>query len=270
MTAPPPGQPGAGRQPRAGRPGKLRLDQLLLDLGLESTRSRARARILAGEVRLGDRLVDKPGTLVPSDAVPTLRRRSRYASRGGDKLAGALRALRVDPSGLRCLDAGASTGGFTDCLLQHGATSVLALDVGYGQLALALRNDPRVRVVERTNLRHFRLPEGEALFDLVTADLSFISLALVLPSLVALTRPGGRLLALVKPQFELSRGEVGRGGVVRDPALRDAAVARVADAARELGLEVQGDVESELPGPKGNRERFLLLARPGRRGAAAP
>ena len=274
MTAPPTpplgdedGDEGV-RQPGRRRRGKVRLDQLLLDLGLESTRSRARARIMAGEVRLGDRLVDKPGTLVPPDAVPTLRRRSRYASRGGDKLAGALRALEVDPSGLRCLDAGASTGGFTDCLLQHGAANVLALDVGYGQLALALRNDPRVRVVERTNLRHFRLLEGEAPFDLVTADLSFISLALVLPSLAALTRPGGRLLPLVKPQFELSRSEVGRGGVVRDVGLRNAAVARVADAARALGLEVQGEVESELPGPKGNRERFLLLARPGGEGAA--
>ena len=251
------------KQRSSGAPrGKVRLDQRLVDLGLEPTRSRARARILAGDVRFGDRVVDKPGTLVRTDAVPTLRERMRYASRGGLKLEGALRALDVDPSGLRCLDAGASSGGFTDCLLQHGAESVLALDVGYGQLALRLRRDPRVRVVERTNLRHFRLPEAEAPFDLVTADLSFISLSLVLPALGALVRPGGRLLVLVKPQFELARGEVGSGGVVRDPALRDAAVARVARAATELSLEVLGEAESALPGPKGNRERFLLLARP--------
>ncbi|MCE2391592.1 MAG: TlyA family RNA methyltransferase [Proteobacteria bacterium] len=241
--------------------GRVRLDQRVVELGLETSRSRAQARIRAGEVRLGDRVVDKPGTWVAPDARPTLRARPRFVSRGGEKLAGALDALGQAVSGLRCADAGASTGGFTDCLLQRGARSVLALDVGYGQLDLKLRDDPRVEVVERQNVRHFRLAADASRFDLVTADLSFISLSLVLPRLADLARPGGRLLLLVKPQFELSRREVGRGGVVRDPALRQAAVRRVAEAAEKLELERLGESDSVLPGPKGNVERFVLFGR---------
>lgn len=248
--------------------GKVRLDQRVLDLGLETTRSRARARILAGDVWLAGAVVDKPGTLVAADAVPELRARSPYVSRGGEKLEGALEALGVDPRGLRCLDAGASTGGFCDCLLKRGAAAVLALDVGYGQLDQRLREDRRVRVVERTNLRHFAPAADEPGFDLVTADLSFISLRLVLPNLAQLTRPGGRLLLLVKPQFELEPRDVGAGGVVRDPARRAEAVDRVRRAARERGLEVLGEVESVLAGAKGNRECFLLLRRPLVAGAA--
>jgi 23S rRNA (cytidine1920-2'-O)/16S rRNA (cytidine1409-2'-O)-methyltransferase len=242
---------------------RIRVDQRVLELGLESTRSRARARILAGDVRLGDRVLDKPGHLVAADAPLELRDRPGFVSRGGEKLAGALDALRLDPAGLRCVDAGASTGGFTDCLLQRGAQSVLAIDVGYGQLALKLRDDPRVTLLERTNVRHFELPAGTPRFDLVAADLSFISLRLVLPRLADLAAPGGRLLLLVKPQFELERAEVGAGGVVRDAARRRAAVERVRAAGEELGLAYEGDAESVLPGPKGNREVFLLLARPG-------
>jgi 23S rRNA (cytidine1920-2'-O)/16S rRNA (cytidine1409-2'-O)-methyltransferase len=241
---------------------RVRLDQRVLELGLEPSRSRAQARIRAGDVRLGDRIMDKPGTLVPADCELVLRERRRYVSRGGEKLAGALDAFGIDPRGLRCADAGASTGGFTDCLLQRGARSVLAIDVGYGQLAHSLRQDPRVAVCERTNVRYFRLPEGEAPFELVTADLSFISVAKVLGVLRDLAAPGAWLLLLVKPQFELERGEVGSGGVVRDPELRLEAVRRVAEAARGLGLEVEGEAESVLPGPRGNRERFLLLRRP--------
>jgi 23S rRNA (cytidine1920-2'-O)/16S rRNA (cytidine1409-2'-O)-methyltransferase len=241
---------------------RVRVDQRLLELGLESTRSRAQARILAGDVRLGDRVLDKPGHLVPADAPLELRERPRFASRGGEKLAGALDALQLDPAGLRCVDAGASTGGFTDCLLQRGARSVLAIDVGYGQLAARLREDPRVTVLERTNIRHFERPAGEARFDLVTADLSFISLRLVLARLADLAAPGGRLLLLVKPQFELEREDVGAGGVVRDPEKRREAVERVRAAGEALGLAPQGEAESVLPGPKGNREVFLLLARP--------
>ena len=240
---------------------RVRLDQRLVELGLETSRNRAQARIRAGEVRLGDRVLDKPGSWVAPDAQLTLRPRPRFVSRGGEKLAGALDALELEVTGLRCADVGASTGGFTDCLLQKGALSVLALDVGYGQLDLRLRNDPRVEVVERQNVRHFQLPEHAPRFDLVTADLSFISLRLVLPRLIDLARPGGRLLPLVKPQFELSRREVGRGGVVRDPELREAAVRRVAEAAQALGLERLGECESALPGPKGNVERFVLLGR---------
>jgi 23S rRNA (cytidine1920-2'-O)/16S rRNA (cytidine1409-2'-O)-methyltransferase len=243
-------------------PRRVRVDQRLLELGLESTRSRAQARILAGDVRLGDRVLDKPGHLVPADAPLELRERPRFASRGGEKLAGALDALQLDPAGLRCVDAGASTGGFTDCLLQRGARSVLAIDVGYGQLAARLREDPRVTVLERTNIRHFERPAGEARFDLVTADLSFISLRLVLARLADLAAPGGRLLLLVKPQFELEREDVGAGGVVRDPEKRREAVERVRAAGEALGLAPQGEAESVLPGPKGNREVFLLLARP--------
>ncbi len=250
--------PHAPRLPR----GKRRLDERLVELGLAETPARAQARIRAGHVRLGGRVVDKPGTLVSADAEPDVAAPRAYASRGGEKLAGALDALAVDPRGARCLDAGASSGGFTDCLLQRGAASVIAVDVGYGQLDLRLRADPRVQLHARTNVRHFELPPGEAPVDLLSADLSFISLRLVLPQLVSFVRPGGRLLLLVKPQFELERDEVGPGGVVRDPALRGAAVARVAEAARRLGLVVVGEAESALAGPRGNRERFLLLERP--------
>ena len=230
-------------------------------MGLEQSRSRARARILAGDVLLGEQVLDKPGSWVAADAEIRLRARSPFVSRGGEKLAGALDALGLDPGGLRCADVGASTGGFTDCLLQRGARSVLALDVGYGQLALALREDPRVSVVERTNVRHYARPESEPPYDLVTADLAFISLRLVLPRLVELARPGGRLLLLVKPQFELGRDQVGRGGVVREPEKRARAVSLVRAAAEERGLRALGEAESSLPGPKGNREIFLLLAR---------
>jgi len=239
----------------------VRLDQLLVDLGLEESRQRARGRILAGDVRIGDRVLDKPGTPVPADAVPVLRERPRFVSRGGEKLAGALDHLEVDPAGLRCLDAGVSTGGFSDCLLERGARAIVAVDVGYGQIAPRLREDPRVQLFERTNMRHFARPADIDPVDLATGDLSFISLCKVLPRLVEWVRPAGRLLLLVKPQFELERGQVG-GGVVRDPALRRAAVGRVAEAARALGLRERGGCDSVLPGPKGNVEHFLLLEAP--------
>jgi 23S rRNA (cytidine1920-2'-O)/16S rRNA (cytidine1409-2'-O)-methyltransferase len=250
--------------PRVPR-GKVRLDRRLLELGLADTEASARARIQAGEVRLDGRLVDKPGTLVPADAQPVVAKARPFASRGGEKLAPALDALAVDPRGARCLDAGVSSGGFTDCLLQRGAASVIAVDVGYGQLDARLRADPRVRVHERTNVRHFELAPGEEPVDLLVADLSFIALRAVLERLAALVRPGGRLLLLVKPQFELAKEQVGKGGVVRDPALRAAAVARVAQAASALGLRALGEVESAVAGPRGNREIFLLLERPGAR-----
>jgi 23S rRNA (cytidine1920-2'-O)/16S rRNA (cytidine1409-2'-O)-methyltransferase len=248
---------------------RVRLDQRLVELGLETTRARAQLRIQAGEVRLGDRVVDKPATLVDADAVPTLAARSRFVSRGGEKLAGALDALGLDPAGLRCADVGASTGGFTDCLLQRGALSVFALDVGRGQLDAKLRADPRVESLERTNVRHFALPPGRAPYDLVTADVSFISLRTVLPRLHALVRPGGRLLVLVKPQFELERRSAPKG-VVRDPELRARAVREVREAAEQLGLGVLGEAESALPGPKGNREVFLLLQRASCEGESLP
>ncbi len=241
---------------------RVRLDRRVVELGLETTRARAQARIWAGDVRLADRVMDKPGTQIPADAVLTLAKRSPYVSRGGEKLAGALDAFGLDPAHMRCADIGASTGGFSDCLLQRGAASVFALDVGYGQLAARLREDPRVRVCERTNIRHFDLDADQEPFDLVTADLSFISLRTVLPHLAALARSGGHLLLLVKPQFELERSEVGKGGVVRDPELRVEASRRVRAAAEALGLVFVDEAESVLAGPKGNRERFLLLRHP--------
>ncbi len=234
----------------------------MLELGLEASLERAQTRIRAGDVRNGDRVLDKPGTMVPADAQLTLRSRPRFVSRGGDKLSGALDELGIDPRGLRCADVGASTGGFTDCLLQRGAESVLAIDVGYGQLALALRDDPRVAVRERTNIRHFALSPEERPFELVTADLSFISLRQVLPQLAALLRPGGELLLLVKPQFELERAAVGEGGVVRDPEQRIRAGRLVRERAAAQGLRVRGEAESVLAGPKGNVERFLWLQLP--------
>ncbi len=239
--------------------GRVRLDQHLLDLGLETSRNRVRARILAGDVRLGDRVLDKPGMLVDADSRPSLIARSPFVSRGGEKLAGALDALQIDPKSWICADVGASTGGFTDCLLQRGAASILAIDVGYGQLAHRLRVDGRVRVLERTNIRHLDLADLAGQHDLVTADLSFISLRLVLPKLLELAKPEGRLLLMVKPQFELERADVASGGVVRDPVMRAAAATRVREAAEALGLRCIGQVDSTLPGPKGNIEIFLLL-----------
>jgi len=206
-----------------------------------------------------DRPVDKPGTRVPDDAHVRVRGdERRFVSRGGEKLAGALADLGLDPTGLRCLDVGASTGGFSDCLLQHGARHVTAVDVGYGQLDLALRRDPRVHVVERTNARTLPAEALPGPVELVVVDVSFISATLVLPRLRALC-PHADVLVLVKPQFEVGRERVGKGGVVRDEAARAEAVERVATCAGALGLAVRGRAESRLPGPKGNREVFLWL-----------
>jgi len=206
--------------------------------------------------------VDKPGARVrPEERVRVRGEERRFVSRGGEKLAGALGDLGLDPAGRVCLDVGASTGGFTDCLLQAGARRVVAVDVGYGQLHEQLRRDERVTVLERTNARNLSaglLPEAP---DLVTADVSFISLRLLLPRFAEVA-PAADLLVLVKPQFEVEKGQVGKGGVVRDDALRAAAVARVRACAEALGYVAAGQVDSRLTGPKGNREIFLLL-RPG-------
>src|SRR5689334_230103 len=216
---------------------------------------------MAGAVLVADRPVSKPGTEVPDDADVRLRGAdSPFVSRGGDKLARALDAFGLDVRGTVALDVGASTGGFTDCLLQRGARRVVAVDVGYGQLAWKLRQDPRVVVRERTNARSLTaemLPERP---DVAVIDASFISLATVLPAVAPLVTPGGTIVALVKPQFEVGRGRVGKGGVVRDPALRAEAVGSVRAVAERLGLVVRGEADSVLPGPKGNREVFLWLA----------
>ena len=240
----------------------MRIDRLLVERGLVPNRELARRLVMAGEVLVGDRPVTKPGAEVADDSELRLRTpASPYASRGGDKLAGALDAFGLDPTGLLALDVGASTGGFTDCLLRRGARGVIAVDVGYGQLAWKLQQDPRVTVIDRTNARHLepgQLPEPA---DLATVDVSFISLAKVLPAVAACVRPGGAIVALVKPQFEVGRSRVGKGGVVRDEAARADAVSAVRDAAETLGLTVRGKSESVLPGPKGNREVFLWLVR---------
>lgn len=220
---------------------------------------------MGGHVIVGDHRVDKAGQLVPTDAPIRLRGAGlRYVSRGALKLEKALDAFEVDPSGLRCVDLGASTGGFTDLLLQRGAAAVWAVDVGYGQLHEKLRKDPRVRVFERTNVRYVTLDDLNAeAFDLAVMDLSFISLTLVLPAVVRLVGEGGRLLMLVKPQFELGPEDVGKGGVVRDPKKRRQAVDKVEAACRDLGLLVEGRVESPIRGPAGNQEIFVSARKPG-------
>jgi 23S rRNA (cytidine1920-2'-O)/16S rRNA (cytidine1409-2'-O)-methyltransferase len=231
---------------------KKRLDVVLVEQGLAETRSQAQALVLAGLVQG----YDKPGQQVEDDAELRLDRPPRFVSRGGEKLANALAAFAVDPAGRDCADVGASTGGFTDCLLQHDAARVVAIDVGYGQLHPRLRADPRVAVLERTNAR--MLAELPFAPDLVVCDVSFISATKALPPVLALATPGWEALVLVKPQFEARRADAGNG-VVRDPNVQRRAVESVIDAARGWGAETAGVVDSGLPGPKGNREFFVHL-----------
>ena len=256
--------PTTRRAAKARAAAKQRVDELLVARGLAESRTRAQALILAGRVLVNDEPADKPGTRVAQDAALRLRgQQRRYVSRGGEKLAGALAELGVAVTSRHCLDVGASTGGFTDCLLQHGAAHVIALDVGYGQLDLRLRGDPRVTVVERVNAREMSAEQvpAEPPVALAVVDVSFISATLVLPR-IAQVAPSAEVLVMVKPQFEVGRERVGKGGVVRDDADRASAVARVRDAAAALGYEARGEVESRLSGPAGNREVFLWLTRP--------
>ena len=242
---------------------RVRLDQLLVERGLAPSRTRAQALLLAGRVRVGDgdaaRTDRKPGELVAPDVTVVVAEAEPYVSRGGSKLAAALAAFAIDPAGWVCLDVGASTGGFTDVLLQRGAARVYALDVGRGQLAESLGRDPRVVSMERTNARHLRpehLPEA---VDLATIDVSFISLRLVLGPVATCVRGGGEIVALVKPQFEAGRGRSERG-VVRDPAVHRSVVADVVEHARGLGLTPRGLIASPIVGPAGNREFLVQLA----------
>jgi 23S rRNA (cytidine1920-2'-O)/16S rRNA (cytidine1409-2'-O)-methyltransferase len=239
---------------------RQRLDLLLVERGLAPSRERAQALIMAQAVLVDGELARRAAATVPVGAQVEVRAAAPYVSRGGEKLAGALERTDIEVAGKRCLDVGASTGGFTDCLLQAGAAHVTAVDVGYGQLATTLRDDPRVEVRERTNARNLGpLPEP---VDLCVMDLSFISVTTVLPAVLRSMRPGGDLLVLVKPQFEAGREEVGRGGVVRDPLVHAAAVAKVALWAIERGLRARGVFRSPLLGPAGNREFFLWLRVP--------
>jgi len=245
----------------AARSRRERADKRVVDAGLADSRTRAQALILAGQVVIGEHAVEKPGQLVDADAPVRLKGEVLpYVSRGGLKLEKALEHFSIDVRGLRALDVGASTGGFTDCLLQRGAAAVCAVDVGYGQLAWKRQQDPRVTSLERVNARALDPAALPFRPDVVTCDVSFISLTLVLPSLVSAAGPGARpIVALVKPQFEVGKGEVGKGGVVRDPEQRRAAVEKCAAAARALGCTVEGVVESPITGPAGNVEFLLYL-----------
>lgn len=239
----------------------MRADELLVARGLAPSRSQARALIMAGRVWRGEERIEKPGELLAVDTELRITAEPKYVSRGGEKLEFALHAFDIDVTGLVCADFGASTGGFTDALLQHGARRVYAIDVGYGQLHYRLRQDPRVVVMERTNVRYLEhLPEP---IDLVTIDVSFISLRLVLPAARRVLRPAGRVIALVKPQFEAGRGKVGKGGIVRDPQVHREVLERVIGTALELGFGVQGLARSPITGTEGNVEFLLLLQRDG-------
>jgi 23S rRNA (cytidine1920-2'-O)/16S rRNA (cytidine1409-2'-O)-methyltransferase len=250
---------------------RVRLDSLLAERGLYPSRTRAAAAVLAGDVVVGPgrRRAEKPGQLVASDVEVDVAAPPQFVSRGGVKLANALDALGVSVGGRRALDVGASTGGFTDCLLQRGAAHVVALDVAYGELALTLRGDPRVTVIERVNARSLSCDALPYRPDLIVADVSFISLAKVLPAVLACAAARYDALVMVKPQFEVGRERVGKGGVVRDPALRREALVDVASGAVVRGASVLGFAPSGLPGPAGNRETFVWLGESGRPGAVA-
>jgi 23S rRNA (cytidine1920-2'-O)/16S rRNA (cytidine1409-2'-O)-methyltransferase len=248
------------KQGKSSEARKQRLDLTLVERGLAPTREKARALILAGDVLIDGNVEARAGALVAPETDVAVAKPARFVSRGGEKLDHALEHFALDVSGRVAMDVGASTGGFTDCMLQRGASKVYAVDVGYGQLDSRLRADARVVVMERTNARDLTsLPERPSL---ATVDASFISLTKVLPAVVALLAPGADIVALVKPQFEAERGEVDRRGVVRDPLVRAAAVGRVAWWCVNHGLRVRGVALSPLAGPKGNRELFLWLRTP--------
>jgi 23S rRNA (cytidine1920-2'-O)/16S rRNA (cytidine1409-2'-O)-methyltransferase len=242
---------------------KVRIDQLLVTRELAPTRARAQALVMAGIVYVEGTRIDKAGTTVPEDAEIDVRGGDHpYVSRGGVKLAGALDAFKVDPKNRTCLDLGASTGGFTDCLLMRGATKVVAVDVGYGQLAHKLRVDPRVVVMERTNARTLTADQIGGAVDLTVVDASFIGLALLLDAIAACTKVGGEIVALVKPQFEVGREEANRTkGVIREDGPRNEAISRVRDEMISRKLEVLGQSDCVIEGPKGNREAFLYARR---------
>jgi 23S rRNA (cytidine1920-2'-O)/16S rRNA (cytidine1409-2'-O)-methyltransferase len=242
---------------------KIRIDQLVVERGLAESRTRAQALVLAGRVLADGTRIDKAGALVAESSEITLKGDVMpFVSRGGVKLAGALDALHVAVTGLRCLDVGASTGGFTDCLLQRGARSVAAVDVGYGQLAAKLRSDPRVLVLERTNARSLEPEAIGGAVDLTVVDASFIGLGKLLPAIARCTRASGQLLALVKPQFEVGRDEAAKGkGVVRDAGVRKRAIDGVVEEMRAEGFRVLGQCDSSLAGPRGNLEAFIWAER---------
>ena len=241
-------------------PEKKRLDLLIVEKGLVHSRQRGRALIMAGKVLVNNRPVDKCGALVSKNDDIVLKDKDiPYVSRGGLKLEKALNAFAINVADLVCLDVGASTGGFTDCLLQNGASCVFAVDVGYGQLAWKLRQDPRVVVIERSNIRHISAESLPRPVDLITIDVSFISLKIVVPATLKYLKKNGIILALIKPQFEVGKGKVGKGGVVRDPALHDAVIKNLSDFFTNIGLFCKSVIPSPILGPKGNKEFIIFL-----------
>ncbi len=248
------------RRPEKKNP-KKRLDTLVVERQLAESRQRASALIMAGNILVNDTPVDKPGAFINPDAVITSRVEDlRYVSRGGLKLEHALDFFKIDVKNANCLDVGASTGGFTDCLLQNGAKAVCAIDVGYGQLAWKLRQDDRVKVIERSNIRYMTAEDLPGPFDLVTIDVSFISLKIVVPVVKAFLKPGGRILALIKPQFEVGKDQVGKGGVVRDTSLHEKIIRELEIFfSANAGLISAGVTPSPIKGPKGNTEFIILM-----------
>ena len=236
---------------------KARLDVVLVEQGHFASREQAKRAVMAGDVRLGDQVLNKSSILVPGDADLSVAAPPKYVGRGGLKLEGALDHFQIDPAGAIGLDIGASTGGFTDCLLQRGAAKVYAIDVGHGQLAWKIRNDPRVVAREHLNARHLTRADIPETIDICVVDVSFISLTLVLPNAFELLSPSGVILALIKPQFELQREDVGRGGIVSDPALHERAQQKVTDFIAAQGHEVVGTVASPITGTDGNQEFFI-------------
>jgi len=241
-------------------PKKHRLDLTLVTKGLTQSRTRAQAMIMAGKILVNNCPVDKPGFYVsPDDTIELKGTDIAYVSRGGLKLEAALHKLQLDVTGAICIDVGASTGGFTDCLLQHGAERVYAVDVGYGQLAWKIRQDPRVIVIERTNIRHMAPDTIPAPVDLVTIDVAFISLKIVVPVILKFLKPDASILALIKPQFEVGKNQVGKGGVVRAPELHQQVIQELSDFFETIRLTPRSIYPSPLLGPKGNREFFIFL-----------
>jgi 23S rRNA (cytidine1920-2'-O)/16S rRNA (cytidine1409-2'-O)-methyltransferase len=241
---------------------KIRLDQLLIQRGMAESREKAKALIMAGAVDVDGTRVDKPGQTVPDSAsVSLIKKASPYVGRGGLKIEAAIKHFPVDIKDKVILDVGASTGGFTDCLLQHGAGKVIAIDVGYGQLAWKLRQDPRVEVLERTNIRHLKPGDIKEAINAAVIDVSFISLRLVVPPVSDLLLSHAFIIALIKPQFEVGKGKVGKGGVVRDPDLHRDVIQGLADFFRDSGWSVEGHIPSPILGPKGNREFLMYLTR---------
>src|SRR3954463_1414806 len=238
---------------------KLRLDVLLVERGLSDSREQAQRSIMAGEVRVGDAIVDKASSKIDPGADVSIEAASRYVGRGGVKLEGALRDFGISAAGITALDIGASTGGFTDCLLQQGAKKVYAIDVGHGQLAWKIRSDPRVVVQEKLNARFLGRADVPEPVDLCVIDVSFISLTLILPNAFESVSPNGMVLALIKPQFELEASDVGRGGIVRDPALHEKAQAKIREFVNAAGHDLVGIVPSAITGTDGNQEFFACV-----------